>query len=182
MAIIVRLFALSVVMTFAAAACTLLGNSTYTPSEVGAIAKVALAGPDGNAMGEVTLTQGPQGVLIAADVSGLAEGWHAFHIHTVGSCSPDFSAAGGHFNPEGIGHGILDPGGKHAGDLPNIYAHDSGRAVVNYFSYQITLDEGAEHSIFDADGSSIIVHEKQDSYGADPGAGGRVACGVIQRS
>ena len=177
---IIRLSALSIVMIFAAAC--VLGSGTYTPSGVGATANVVLANPEGETMGEVNFTQGPRGVLIEASVADLAEGWHGFHIHAVGNCSPDFTAAGGHFNPEGIGHGILDPEGKHAGDLPNIYADDRGRAVVNFFTYQVTLDGGAEHSLFDEDGSAIIVHENPDSYGADPGAGGRVACGVIERS
>ena len=28
-------------------------------------------------------------------------------------------------------------------------------------------------------GSSIIIHAKPDTHSADPGAGGRIACGVI---
>ena len=34
----------------------------------------------------------------------------------------------------------------------------------------------------DADGSPIIIHAKPDSYDAEPGAGDRVASGVIERS
>ena len=54
-------------------------------------------------MRTVTLTQGPHGVLISADVSGLSPGAHGFHIHAPGACAPDFAAAGDHFNPGGSG-------------------------------------------------------------------------------
>ncbi len=152
------------------------------PQGIGAQAMAAMAGPDGAAMGTVTLTQAPYGVLIATDVNGLAPGGHGFHIHAIGACAPDFAAAGDHFNPEDTGHGLNHSGGFHAGDLPNIYAGADGFARADYFTDAVTLDSGTDHSIFDADGSAIIIHEKPDTYGADPGAGGRVACGVIQRN
>ena len=152
------------------------------PQGIGAQAMAAMTGPDDTAMGTVTLAQTPHGVLIAADVNGLAAGGHGFHIHAVGTCAPDFAAAGDHFNPEDTGHGLNHSGGFHAGDLPNIYAGADGFARADYFTDAVTLDSGADHSIFDADGSAIIIHEKPDTYGADPGAGGRVACGVIQRN
>ena len=145
-------------------------------------AAAMIAGPDGTAMGTVTLTQGPFGVLIAADLMGLAPGGHGFHVHEVGTCTPSFAAAGGHFNPGGTGHGFLDEGGVHAGDTPNVYAAADGTVRADIFTAAVTLETGVAHSIFDADGSAIIVHEKPDTYGADPGAGARVACGVIQRN
>lgn len=143
-------------------------------------ATATLAGPDGAPMGTVTLTQGPAGVLVSADLIDLAPGAHGFHIHEIGACAPDFAAAGGHYNPGGSGHGVLDAGGYHAGDLPNIHAAADGTARADLFTVDVTLGEGAS-TVFDADGSAIIVHEKPDSYGADAGAGGRVACGVIIR-
>lgn len=139
-----------------------------------------LVGPDGRAVGTVTLVEGPNGVLVRADVTGLSPGGHGFHIHAVGACEPDFGAAGDHFNPEGIGHGFMEDGGWHAGDLPNIYAAADGTARADFFTAAVTLTPGAENSLFDADGSAIIVHAKPDSYGESPGAGDRVACGVIR--
>ena len=127
------------------------------------------------------LTQGPNGVLIAADVSGLSPGAHGFHIHTTGACTPDFSAAGGHFNPGGEGHGFMHADGSHSGDLPNIYAGSDGTARADHFTAAVTLAEDAETSLFDEDGSAIIIHAEPDSYGADPAAGDRVACGVIKQ-
>lgn len=167
-----------------AAAAVLMGLAACGEDEVsnvGARAVAVMSGPDGAAMGTVELTQGPNGVLISADVFGLAPGPHGFHIHAVGACAPDFSAAGGHFNPEGIGHGFMDADGSHAGDLPNIHAGDDGAARADHFTSKVTLAAGAEESLFDEDGSAVIIHAQPDSYGAEPGAGDRAACGVIER-
>jgi len=146
----------------------------------GATATALMSGQDGSPMGTVTLTQGPNGVLISADVGNLSPGAHGFHIHSVGACTPDFSAAGGHFAPGGEGHGFMHKDGSHAGDLPNIHAAGDGTARADYFTDQVTLASDTETSLFDADGSAIIIHAQPDSYGADPGAGDRVACGVIE--
>lgn len=145
----------------------------------GRTAVAVMRGPGGEAMGTVMLTQGPRGVLIQARVSGLSEGPHGFHIHETGACSPDFSAAGDHFNPTGVGHGPLYAGGEHAGDLPNIIAHATGEAMADYYTVAVTLADGPRYSVFDEDGSAIVIHEGPDSYGEDAGAGGRAACGVI---
>ena len=48
----------------------------------------------GKSVGEVLLTQHPQGVLVRAELSGLPSGWHGFHIHEVGKCdAPKFESA-----------------------------------------------------------------------------------------
>lgn len=160
------------------------------PSNVGAKASAVLVSRDGGAMGSVTLLQAATGVLVAVEVDGLEPGGHALIIHSVGACTPDFDAAGDHFDPEGAGeHGFVHPGwrgssggGGHGGDLPNIYAAADGSARADFFTEGVTLDAGKEHSLFDSDGSAIIVHEKPDTYGEDGEAdtGSRIACGVIQ--
>ena len=72
--------------------------------------------------------------------------------------------------------------GGHGGDLPNIYAASDGTARADFFTAGITLDSGPRHSVFDDDGSAIIVHEKPDAYGEEESeTGNRVACGVIRR-
>ena len=177
-----RVLIVVIVIAVAMTATLACQSEAHRPQGVGAKAVADLLGRDGSTMGTVTLTQSPHGVLVAADVTGLEPGGHGFHIHAVGSCTPDFSAAGDHFNPENIGHGLNHPSGVHPGDMPNIYAGTDGRVRADYFTDTITLDGGVGHTLFDADGSAIIVHEKPDSYGADPGAGARVACGVIQRN
>ena len=151
-----------------------------TPPEVGASAVAMMASTDGSPMGTVTLTQGQNGVLVSADLTGLSPGWHGFHIHSVGNCSPDFSAAGGHLTVEGQGHGFMQ-GEFHTGDMPNIHAAADGTARADVFNTRASFSGKDGKSIFDADGSAIIVHAKPDSYGEDPAAGDRAACGVIER-
>ncbi len=153
---------------------------------VGLTAEAALASPDGADIGTVTFRQTANGVLIMADVEGLAPGGHAFIIHEVGACSPNFGAAGDHFNPTGEDHGFVhstwkrgDSGG-HGGDLLNIYAAADGSARADFLTGGITLDTGEPHSIFDDDGSAIIVHEHADAYREEESdTGSRLACGVI---
>ena len=157
---------------------------------VGLTATAALESPDGASMGAVTFRQVATGVLVMAGVNGLAPGGHAFIIHEVGSCAPDFNAAGDHFNPEETEHGFIhsswkrgESTGGHGGDLPNIYAALDGSARADFFTIGVTLNSGPRHSLFDADGSAIIVHEKPDAYGEEESdTGNRVACGVIKRT
>ena len=164
-------------------ACQQEAEAPTPEPDVGAVATAAIMDKDGEALGMVTLTQGPQGVLVSADLSGLPPGGHGFHIHAVGSCSPDFSAAGSHFDPGGESHGFLYSTGMHAGDLPNIYANADGAARADVFTDDVTLAADDDRSLFDSDGSAVIIHEKPDAYGEDSGtAGGRIACGVIERS
>ena len=154
-------------------------QAASTRLRIGLTATATLSSPYGEAMGEVTFNQGPRGVFIQARVSGLDAGAHGFHIHETGSCEPDFGAAGGHFNPTGSGHGPLHDGGHHAGDLPNLIAQSDGAGEADYYTADVTLASAVMHSLFDANGSAIVIHVAPDSYGQDAMAGGRVACGVI---
>ena len=162
------------------------GEDERTP---GLTAEAALVSPDGDAMGEIRFLQTGGGVLVIAEVNGLAPGGHAFIIHEVGACTPDFAAAGDHFDPTDADHGFIhgawqgdDSGGGHGGDLPNIYAASDGSARADFFTVGVTLDTGPRHSLFDDDGSAIIVHERADTYGeGEADTGVRVACGVIRR-
>ena len=162
----------------ASSAIHIADSDGVDPDAVGLTATAEMHSPDGDAMGTVTLIQGPRGILVQARLTGVPEGWHGFHIHETGSCDPDFSAAGGHYNPTSIGHGVLHEGGHHPGDTVNVYAHTDGTANADQYTVDATLGEGTT-TLFDADGSAIIVHEAPDTYGADPGAGARIACGVI---
>lgn len=134
---------------------------------------------DGGAAGSVSFEQNGGGVLIRAELTGLPPGEHAIHLHATGSCEDGFAAAGDHFNPAGTEHGVLNPNGAHAGDLPNIVVGEDGAATVHFITADVTLDD-AEASLADQDGAAVIVHENPDSYMKDAGAGGRIACGVIE--
>ena len=159
------------------------------PPEVGLKASAVLVSQNGESIGSVTFRQAATGVLVAAKADGLAPGGHAFIIHSVGACTPNFDAAGDHFDPGDVGeHGFVHPswrggssGEAHGGDLPNIYAAADGSARADFFTDGVTLDTGKDHSLFDADGSAIVVHEKPDTYGeTEADTGSRIACGVIQ--
>ena len=175
--------ALALVLTLAACGGSDDSDSdaayTIQTEDVGLTATAEMSSPDGSRMGSVAFRQTPHGVLVFADVSNLAPGWHGFHIHTTGACTPDFGAAGDHFNPTNVEHGHDNVGGVHAGDLPNIHSGNDTSAKAHYFTDAVTLASGADHSLFDEDGSAVIIHEKPDSYQQDAGAGGRASCGII---
>ena len=164
------------------AALTITHSSEHTTRSVGATAEAALVSPNGTEMGTVTITQGPKGIVLAAKVQGLAPGGHALSLNFVGACVPNFEAGGGDFAPHGGEHGFLQGDGPHVGDLPNIYAGANGTARADFFASDVTLSTGGDHSIFDDDGSSIIIHENPDTYVEEGALGERVACGVIRRN
>lgn len=143
----------------------------------------------GNQVGTVELTPVADGVPIQTQVEGFdvavsgdERGEHGFHIHETGDCTaPDFSSAGGHYNPTGVDHGLLDPDGPHAGDLPNLWIEADGSADYTVTTDRITLDSG-ERGVFDRDGSAFVIHSGPDDYLTDPAgdSGSRLACGVIR--
>ncbi len=146
-------------------------------------ARAELRDADGRVVGSATFTQGAHGVVLVAELTGLPAGTHAMHIHDVGRCEPPFTTAGGHYNPGQRQHGVRNRAGYHAGDLPNFTAPATGTARVDAITQDFTLGPGAT-TLFDGDGSSIMVHSAADDYESDPGgnAGTRIACGVITRS
>ena len=144
------------------------------------MSEAELLGADGTSIGTVTLTQMARGVHILVEASGLPEGVHGFHIHAVGICEPPFTSAGGHFNPTDVQHGWNNPQGHHAGDLANIHIQQDGVLAIEVLTDAVTLGEG-ETSLFDADGSALVIHAGPDDYASDPAghAGDRIACAVI---
>ncbi len=143
--------------------------------------KAELHDAQGKAVGTASLKQTKAGVKISLQVTGLPAGTHAFHIHTAGQCeAPDFKSAGGHFNPEGKKHGLKNPDGPHAGDMPNITVGTNGKGKATAVNTRVSLGEGA-NSVFHEGGTAIVIHEKADDEMTDPAgnAGNRIACGVI---
>ncbi|MXY35352.1 MAG: superoxide dismutase family protein [Dehalococcoidia bacterium] len=72
--------------------------------------------------------------------------------------------------------------GGHGGDLLNSYAAADGSARADFLTGGITLDTGEPHSVFDDDGSAIIVHERPDPYAKEESdTGSRLACDLPTR-
>ncbi len=139
--------------------------------------------PAGESIGEASLWQGPRGVLIYVELTGLSPGKHAIHLHSVGACEPDFGASKGHINTWGAKHGLLNPEGPDNGDLPNIYASATGAAQAELYTTAVFIAEATPDAapLLDEDGSALVIHAKGDDHVTQPigGAGGRVGCGVI---
>jgi Cu-Zn family superoxide dismutase len=155
------------------------GSSSSPPT-----AKATLVNPQGQKVGEATLTQTDNGVKIELVVENLPPGVHAFHIHEKGLCQgPDFKSAGGHFNPFHKQHGLNNPQGPHAGDLPNITVGPDGKAKVTEMAKLVTLKAGEKNSLFQPGGTSLVIHVGPDDNVSDPAgdAGPRIACGPITK-
>lgn len=155
---------------------------SYGERTGGAVMTANLIDLEGNEVGRATFSMTPAGVVVVrAEVSGLDDGEHGFHIHETGECDPatGFQSAGGHYvGADDPKHGLVE-GGPHAGDLPNVVVR-GGSFAVEHFNPRITLT-GDMNPLADADGSAIMVHSQPDDYESQPGgdAGDRVACGVI---
>ena len=121
-------------------------------------------------------------MIVTLDLRGAPPGSHGLHFHAVGECTPPFTSAGPHFNPASRSHGLRNPNGPHAGDLPNVYVPESGNLRVDIIATNVSLQPGAA-SLLDADGSALVLHAFADDYVTDPsgGSGARVACGVVRR-
>jgi superoxide dismutase, Cu-Zn family len=136
---------------------------------------------DGKSIGMATFREVLGGVVIDIDVKGLTPGLHAVHVHAIGKCEgPAFTSAGGHFNPAQKKHGLRSAEGPHAGDMPNMYIAKDGTGRFEVLADNITLKTG-DRSVFDADGSALVIHAGADDDMTDPtgNSGDRAACGVI---
>jgi superoxide dismutase, Cu-Zn family len=147
-------------------------------------ARAEIKDAQGNMVGTAVFTPGAPGVKLDVQVQGFvtaAAGEHGIHVHAVGKCEPDaFTTAGGHFNPTGKKHGLNSPEGAHAGDLPNLMLDGQGNSTYQTTLAGISLGSDAG-SLFDADGSAVVVHAGPDDLVTDPAgnSGARVACGVV---
>src|SRR5688572_29114585 len=129
---------------------------------------------DQEVQGTVMFTQRGGSTEIIGEVRGLTPGKHGFHIHEFGDLrSDDGAAAGAHYNPDGHKHGGPDSRERHIGDLGNITADQTGKALVNMKVSGLKV-----HFVV---GRSLVVHAKEDDLKTDPSgdSGARIAVGVI---
>jgi Cu-Zn family superoxide dismutase len=166
---------LAVPVVFAAA--------SLAAAAAGASARAVLKTADGKEIGTATFSPTKGGVKVAVQVSGLSPGKHGIHIHAVGRCEPpDFKSAGPHFNPLGKEHGLRNPAGAHAGDMPNLSVGRDGKASATFTARGATLD-GGPGSLFKPGGTALVIHAHPDDQKTDPSgkSGARIACGVIEK-
>jgi superoxide dismutase, Cu-Zn family len=138
----------------------------------------------GDSLGKITLSEQPSGVKLEVKLTGLSPGVHAIHIHECGKCvAPEFKSAGNHFNPEKKDHGLLNPKGAHAGDLPNLIVEDDGSVNAELMAPNVTLKVGKK-SLFTKMGTSIVIDEGKDDGMTQPSgdSGKRIACGEISNN
>ena len=175
---------------FATAAATVILGATMSGGALASSAQHAsgtFVDSTGATIGWAQLIEDASGIVhVNIHVAGLTPGLHGIHIHAIGACSPTFAAAGGHYNPLGLQHGLDNPSGPHAGDLPNLVVNADGVGHLNATTDRVTLSPGAT-TLFDttprAEGSALIIHANAYDQVTDAGNGGsgaRIACAVVE--
>jgi Cu-Zn family superoxide dismutase len=163
------------------ASCTAAPRPRPAPETPWALA--SLRDGSNEVVGLATLTEENGRVRVLVEAT-LPPGKHGIHLHEVGTCDPAaFTTAGGHHNPLRRAHGLEAPGGPHAGDLPTLDAGPGGAVRYEAVTDRVTLRDGPL-SLFDADGSALVIHAAADDQRTDPAgnAGARLVCGVIRRA
>ncbi len=166
----------------ATAANEAAGPGTAMVNETGGVpagrqAVATLQTSDGRPAGTATAIETEGAILLSLSVEGLPPGPHGAHVHMTGRCdAPGFESAGGHWNPSEGQHGLENPEGPHAGDMPNLEVSADGRGSLEY-----RLQAGSFAGLLDGDGSAMMIHETSDDQRTDPSgnSGGRIACGVF---
>jgi Cu-Zn family superoxide dismutase len=148
-------------------------------------AEATIIDPTGATIGWARFTEDATGTVhVNVHVKGISPGLHGIHLHATGECTlgttTAFSSAGGHHNPLNQLHGLGDPPGAHAGDLPNLVVNGAGNGRLVGTTDLATLSAGMV-SLFDSNGSAVIIHAGPDDQVTDPtgNSGGRIGCGVI---
>ncbi len=137
----------------------------------------------GAAVGTVTMSESPYGVVFTPALKGLTAGLHGFHLHEHGSCLPQEKegkkvaalAAGGHYDPDKTNQHGTPWGAGHRGDLPPLYVSGDGVAEQPVLAPRLKMAE--------IHGRSLMIHAGGDNHADHPaplgGGGARVICGVV---
>jgi superoxide dismutase, Cu-Zn family len=169
------------------------GDGARAVAEIKGCTNAAISGQA--KLHEQVTTEGVKEVTVELAVKGLPDGKHAVHIHEAGLCDP-CAAAGGHHDPGPFGQPRPDTASDttpatdinhpyHMGDLINLEVRN-GVGKLRHTTNRVTLSPGLL-SVFDADGSSIIVHAQPDTYCDEEtelkkgcAGGAREACGILR--
>ena len=165
-------------MAAALASAPALAATKYVPNPS---ATAPLFTTQGVKVGSAQIIEYGKHLHLVMWVQKQVSGNHGLHIHSIGLCTPpDFAAAGPHWNPGKKMHGIDNPMGAHAGDMPNLLVDPKGVARLHLDLGEGSL-QGGKTPLLDADGASIILHEAPDDLKTDPsgGSGKRLVCGVF---
>ena len=173
-----------------AAVVALAGAATFAQGTAGTTMKAQAEIKGDGITGRAGLVERKQGtgtlVEITVTASGLKPGLHGVHLHAVGKCEPPFTSAGGHFDPGPNSN--TDPDANHPfhmGDVPNLQVGQDGKGTLKAVTTRVTLSPGPL-SIFDDDGTAIIIHGDEDKgITGEPksgvSGGPRLACGVFSK-
>jgi Cu-Zn family superoxide dismutase len=146
------------------------------------VAIATLVDSTGAQIGIASLTDSAGAGRLGVSVAGLPPGAHGLHIHAAGTCTPPgFESAGPHFNPDGKQHGLRNPEGPHAGDLPDLQVGANGSADTTY-TVSPDLIRAGPRFVLQPGGTAIVVHAGPDDGMTDPSgnSGSRVACGEFK--
>jgi Cu-Zn family superoxide dismutase len=175
---VVRGLAATLILTLTAAAPADAGQRREPPRHD--IASAVLRDASGAGRGRAVLYQRGQAVRLEVEFTGAAPGeTHGVHLHRIGRCDgPDFGSAGEHWNPYGVAHGLDNPWGGHAGDLPNLRAGPDGVARIDQIIDGVALTEGRPPLV---GMGAVVVHAAPDDMVTDPAgdSGARIACGAF---
>lgn len=137
--------------------------------QIGRPMAVACVRGESNIRGVVRFFHCADGVMLVAEIFGLQDGFHGFHIHEGSDCGgKDLADTKGHYNPGGLEHP------DHAGDLPSLLSCD-GRAYLAVKTNRFR--------VCDVIGRTVVIHSGRDDFTTQPAgdSGKKIACGVIER-
>src|SRR5229473_8605644 len=139
-----------------AVAGSLVVSFAFSAAAQKATVKVDLSDGQGKSVGTAELSPAAQGVNIRLNLMNLTPGEHAIHVHTAAKCEgPAFTTAGPHLNPDMKHHGLENPEGPHAGDMPNFTVKPNGTAKVAVVDPRVNMGDG-DHSVFANGGTALV--------------------------